>query len=272
MREIAQRGQALLVILLVTVVILTISLAVISRSVTDLRTSRQDEDSARTFSVAEAGIEQLLLQGGTLAPGSFGSDYQVSGSYLLTGNSSTFDFGGGRFDQGTVQTLWLVGHNAADQPDPAAGTYSGASLTVHWGNKGQANDSSAPALEATLFYDQAGFKVARYPFDPNASRGNNFSLASYDGGIVDYPFRGTITLPGGTAYALRLKPLYNSQAIGLKVEAVVGATFPAQGNCCESTATRLESGITRKVQQCRFYEAPPAIFDYVLYAGASLVK
>lgn len=269
MKKFAQRGQALLVILLVMAVILTISLSVISRSVADLRISRQDEDSARAFSIAEAGIERLLLQGGSLSPGAFGGEYQVSGTCTITGNDRTFDFGSGRFDQGVVQTLWLVGHNSSGQPDPAAGSYTSSTLTLRWGNKGQSNDSSAPALEATLFYDQSGFKVSRFPLDPFGGRGNNFTPALYNS-AHDYPFSQTLTLPGGIPYALRLKLLYNLEGVGLQVEG--SSDFPAQGNCCESTATRVESGITRRVRQCRFFEAPPAIFDYVLYSGTNLVK
>ncbi|MFH1840956.1 MAG: pilus assembly PilX N-terminal domain-containing protein [Candidatus Shapirobacteria bacterium] len=269
MTKLAQRGQALLIILLVMAVILTVSLSVISRSVTDLRVSRQDEDSARVFSIAEAGIEQLLLSG---SPGTYGSDYQVAGSCATVGNETAFDFGGGRFDQGVVQTLWLVGHGAGGALDPSQ-KYTGNSLTLFWGNQ---SASEISALEATLFYDNGGVKTARFPFDPDGGRrwSNGFTLANSGGS--PYPYSATINDlnslrgAGGTLYALRLKPLYNSQPIGLKVEAPVA--LPAQGDCCESTATRIESGITRKVRQCRFFEAPPAIFDYVLYSGASLVK
>ncbi|MGB9585898.1 MAG: hypothetical protein ACPL7A_00585, partial [Anaerolineales bacterium] len=61
-------GQALLIILLVMAVGLTIGLAVISRSVTDIRISRQEEESARMFSVAEAGIEEALKAGASFPP------------------------------------------------------------------------------------------------------------------------------------------------------------------------------------------------------------
>lgn len=48
--------------LLIGLVVLTIGLGVASRSITDIKLSRQEEESARTFNVAEAGIEELLKE------------------------------------------------------------------------------------------------------------------------------------------------------------------------------------------------------------------
>ena len=56
----SELGQALIIILLVMAVGLTMGLAVVSRSVTDIRISQQEEESARAFSAAEAGIRQQL--------------------------------------------------------------------------------------------------------------------------------------------------------------------------------------------------------------------
>lgn len=260
-------GQALLIILLIMAVILTISLAVVSRSITDLKVSRQEEESARVFSVAETGIEQAMLNPAVgLNDTINGVNYQVTCS--PEGNQRSFDFGGAKFAQGAIQTLWLVGHTGED-PDPSVTPYTGSNLALFWGNQGQANDATAPALEATLYYRDGGvFKVARYAFDAT-SRGG-FASASYDSSRL-YPFQATInSLPGGVPYALRLKLIYNVAEVALKVEG--NAVFPAQGDCCDSTAVRVESGVTRKVRQCRFYKAPPGIFDYVLFSGGDISK
>ena len=77
-----QRGQALLIVVLVMAVALTIGLAVVSRSITDIKISRQEEESARVFSVAEAGIEEALKLGsgtsGTIGEGEALIGYTVS--------------------------------------------------------------------------------------------------------------------------------------------------------------------------------------------------
>ncbi len=56
-------GQTLLIIVLIAAVILTVGLAVASYSITDIKISQQEEESARAFSAAEAGIEEALKLG-----------------------------------------------------------------------------------------------------------------------------------------------------------------------------------------------------------------
>ena len=67
-----QRGQTLLIVLLLLAVVLTIALSIASRSITDINVSIKEEEAARAFSAAEAGIEQALIGGpvsGTLPNG-----------------------------------------------------------------------------------------------------------------------------------------------------------------------------------------------------------
>src|SRR4030067_2407301 len=58
-----QKGQALLIILLVLSVVLTLALSFVSRSVTDITITSQEEESVRALSAAEAGVEQALKTG-----------------------------------------------------------------------------------------------------------------------------------------------------------------------------------------------------------------
>lgn len=58
--KLKNRGQMILVILLVMAVGLTIGLSVASRSITDVNFSTKIEDSSRAFSAAESGIEEAL--------------------------------------------------------------------------------------------------------------------------------------------------------------------------------------------------------------------
>src|SRR3990167_6486206 len=71
-------GQGLLVIVVIMVVGLTVGLAVASRSITNIRTSTEEENSQRAFSAAEAGIEKVLKTG-------------ASSSLSNIGNNSGFD-------------------------------------------------------------------------------------------------------------------------------------------------------------------------------------
>src|SRR5581483_11095277 len=58
-----EHGQILLIVVLAMVVFLTVGLSVVSRSITNLRTSVDEENSQRAFSAAEAGVEQALKSG-----------------------------------------------------------------------------------------------------------------------------------------------------------------------------------------------------------------
>lgn len=263
-------GQALLIILLIMAVALTVGLGVVSRSITDIKISRQEEDSARVFSVAEAGIEESLRAGAAQSVTIGDITATVTGVGL--GGGTTFVFPK-TVEAGDIQTVWLVEHDG-ESLDPTK-PYSGTQVEIYWGNEDAV--SPLPAVEATVIYDLNGFKIARYAIDPDGGRaiGNKFD----SGGIItpagslegkNFKFKKTITLPLGTKYAFRLKLLYNdqSQILGVKGD----ADLPSQGNCYESTANLLTSGITRKVQQCQSYKSPPGIFDYLLLSGGNLVK
>ena len=52
-----QKGQILLLVVLVMTIALTIGLSLATRTITDIRTTTEEENSQRAFSAAEAGIE-----------------------------------------------------------------------------------------------------------------------------------------------------------------------------------------------------------------------
>lgn len=70
-----ERGQILLIVVLVMVTALTIALSVAARSITNTRSSEESANSEQAFSAAEAGIEKSLT-----------SNTAVTGS--LTNNAS----------------------------------------------------------------------------------------------------------------------------------------------------------------------------------------
>ena len=284
-----QRGQALLIVVLVMAVALTIGLAVVSRSITDIKISRQEEESARVFSVAEAGIEEALKLGsgtsGTIGEGEALIGYTVS----ETGQGGGTEFVFPAINAGDTQTVWLVEHDN-DGNLTETGRYTGNTIDLYWGNEGQAADqATTPALEATVIYkDGSNYKIKRGAYDPydgvdSSRNANGFddadSAGGYSVGVKTFQFRKTgFTLPALPLipYALRLKLIYNndqSQILGVADNNADGAqNFPSQGKCYESTASLSTSGITRKVQQCQFHKTPPGIFDYVLFSEGGLTK
>jgi len=273
-------GVILLIITAIMAVALTIGILTISRSVTDIRISQKEEESARAFSVAEAGIEQAL-QTGLEGPVEVGG-ITANVSRRTLGESTTFVFPD-KVEQGEAKTLWLVEHEpTSGLPDPTvAGAYEGKALSLYWGNEfGQpADQDETPALEAAVFYETGGhFEVARYAFDPNSARTstNHFEITEVGKTIEghDFPFKATLDpLPAGTLYAVKIKLIYNNEVQSLAVEDVGGDdSFPSQGECWDSVATVFEAGnqITRRIEHCQPYQSPPGIFDYVLFSEGDL--
>jgi len=276
-------GQALLIIVLVMSVALTIGLAVISRSITDIRISSQEEESARVFSAAEAGIEKALKVGAaTLLVDKIGGvDYRVMETALGSGTEFVFP---NQIEASDTQTVWLVRHDDVTGEMLQTPFYTAASLNVCW----EITTPTETALEVSIFYkDVSGnYKIARGAYDAYAVRRGSNSFADVDAGTcADLGRKKTLVWADFNIYPnpptsdiilfLRLKPLYNINnpiKIGVVGLGGSGGTLPSQGACFESTATLTTSGITRRVRQCQFHKSPPAVFDYVLFSGGDLSK
>jgi hypothetical protein len=278
-------GQALLVILLIMAVVLTIGLATISRSITDIKISEQTDDSARAFSAAEAGIE-ALLSGAVDGTGlTFDSTTKVVTLKTdITGTSFLYPQALGKNE---IATIWLSEFdNDTKKYKNFLNTTANNLITVAWGNENAvADQDTTPALEVSLYYDNSGAKVAKFLLDPFTSRENNFcktdttncanisNFVSPAGlyGDKNLKFKADIDVSslgaGLNMYFARLRLLYNDTAhyIGLSTN-----NLPKQGIKIAATGTSNQA--TRKVEVYRLNPAPPDIFDFALYSGGSLVK
>ncbi len=253
------KGQALIVILLVLAVALTVGLAIVSRTVTDIDTATTQEESSRALSIAEAGIEAALSGSTNLPPGVVATDYKgraISISESLAAGESA--------------TIFLTGHDSDGNITEGVGEYAGNSLDLCWGT---VSTGSKPAIEASLYYKAAGaYKVTRYAFDPD-SRGG-FSGADtvttncpsdqayiYHQQISNMPVSGKILL--------RVRLLYNGDTahyVGVKGS----SEFPIQGKNITSVAT--DGTTSRKIEVFQRYPDLSPLLDSAVFSGAGLVK
>lgn len=234
----SERGSILAGALAITAVLLTIGLAVVSRSVTDINISTESEEAVRTFSAAEAGIEKALSQ------------------TSLAGYSSSGPIGGVDVNV-TVQEINSF-EAEVNQDETAEVNLEGFSglMTVKF-------DGSGEALVAALI-SSAG--IDRWAIKRDATNCNNkaegFNIIG--SGSLQIP------VPGGAGKKiLRLRPLCANAK--LVVEAVGGASLPAQSYLIRSEA-RASGGETRVVETTKTYPILPEIFDFVLFSGGDLVK
>jgi hypothetical protein len=75
----------------------------------------------------------------------------------------------------------------------------------------------------------------------------------------------TLTLPAGKPYLLKVALLYNDtpQPIALKAS----VSIPNQGYCYEATASVTESGVSRKIIQCKSWPDISEVFSWGLFSG-----
>lgn len=257
-----QKGQALLIVVLVMVIALTVTLSIVSRSVVNLRTSVEQSESQKALAAAEAGVEQAIKNNANIGidtPASFGnttytatiSDVLASAPFLLNGGIAVTKSEG--------SSIWLSTYNEAN---PWSDSWSG-NLDIYWGDPAAA-DSNNAALEIVLLSgpDKNSATVTRYAIDPDAARrpSNNFSNVTETGSFTvagkALKYRYRINVVSG--FLIRVTPIYTSSYIGAQ-----GANLPTQGKIITASGT---SGSTqRKVTVFQGYPIlPPELFLYSL--------
>lgn len=267
MINMGDKGQVLLITLLVLTVATTIALSLIGRATLDLSMSNQLEESTRAFSAAEAGIEQALQSGvGTSGPQtlSSGITYDVSVN-AIGGSTGIFRFSH-ETPKDVTETIWLVNHTAQGDVDETR-VFTSNTIVLCW------SQDSNPAMIATILYKRAAndYRVARMALDYSA-RGDFASSGittngcglSYYRKVVDFTTMG-INPASDILIAMRLRPVYADATIAIDSGI---ATLPKQGNQIESSGLT-GTGITRKVVVYQQYPSPLAIFDSVIYSQSS---
>lgn len=263
-----QSGQVVLITLLILAVVLSVGMSIISRSITDVKTSQQSQESARAFWVAQGELEKAIRANSTSSSiGQVDISYEVSRSTL--GDSAEFLYPE-QVKADVPITVWFVGHTADGDLDLTQSVHP-STLNLYWG--GSANNKSA--LEAVFVYQDAGvYKQKRYTYDPNitetASGFESITAGSYTVLNNAFTYRAQIDniddLP--TVYFVRIRLFGDSTLSPLAIESDV--SLPSQGSCFSSTAVVESSGVTRKLSECRLYGGYPSIFDSAIFSGISI--
>lgn len=263
-----QRGQALLIIVLIMVVSLTVGLSLALRSITAVRVATEEDNSQRAFSAAEAGIERVLKSNTAItSPVSLQNNSSidsVSVSPIAPLASRTFLRNGAIIEKDDAADVWILQHNADDtlnftQLYAPAGN---GSIRVYWGDASGACNNAA--MEVILMYGSTSApSTKRFITDPCSGRSNN---------VVSPPLGSVtvngITLPYGMAMnnvgngiLLKVIPLYASTRIAVDADP---GLWP-QGRILTSTGS--SGGTVRKVTFYKGYpELPAEFFQYILFS------
>jgi hypothetical protein len=257
-------------------VALTVGLSVASRTISNLKISKQNEESQRAFNAAEAGVDIALQKikdsGCTAGCTAVLTDLQANGAKykydVSPEQSSEIVLNGGDIvHQAVGMDVWLSNYQDFSSP------YTGKKVTILWGDSTQSCTGVAgaimPAIEVMALYNPGTLSMYRQVFDPcgRVQGATGFT----GGGSIDYHgpqvnFANSAVFPSGVTtldniLVMTVTPIYNSTHIGIK--AATGFTLPSQGAVITSTG---KSGDTvRKIQYFQSYpQIPDELFHYAI--------
>jgi hypothetical protein len=241
-----KQGQAVLIVLLVAAVALVFGLSIISQSTTDVRISQHENEAARAFNAAEAGIEDALKQINTLILGvpqaldvnNIPVSYEVNGQTYLEGV----------YKENETATVMLGG---------VINT-----ITIEWGED-ITDCSEAAALEITII-DVLGNTVKQAV---NACYVDNHIIELAADPISPGYFKSYGFFVGSDDRLIRIRPIYNQTK--LKVSGLDILPIQAYQVNSEAQSPSLES---KAISVSRTEPATPSIFDYVLFSGINVVR
>lgn len=280
MKRKSSEGQILLVVVLTMIVALTVGLSIAARIVTELKLSKQNEESQRAFQAAESGIEQSLRRQSSIGSVQFDNNAAFSTTFEAVAKNSIVLNNGLEVDQGVGADVWLSDYN----PDPALqflnpiGSGNPVDITIFWGSPNQTGcDASgeantAPALEivaligpknnptiARSVYEAPGCNNRVSPNNQNVMVGTR-GLFTIDG--VQFNNTASLRFNGASVtngLIMKVIPIFGSTVVGMQAQP--GIIFPPQGSVVTSTG---KAGDTvRKVEYFKSYpQIPLEIFPF----------
>lgn len=270
-----QNGQALLIIVLVMVVGLTVTLAVVSRSIVNLKTSVEQTDSQKALAAAEAGVEQTIKNNANIGSDSSYINIGNGASYKtnitqVAGNASFLVNGGNIVLKNEGAYIWLSDYNNSGSWTPG---WSG-NLIIYFGEPDK-TDANNPAMEIVLI---SGASVAtaqtkRFVFDPYSTRTGSNNFITYPSNTAAAIFEKVTTTIQGKRFAYKVT--LNNVANGLvaRTNPIYQSTYLAAGRLASDPAlpaqgqviiAEAKSGsVRRKVTVFQGYpELPAELFPY----------
>ncbi len=262
-----QKGQTLLIVVLVMVISLTIGLSIASKTITNLRTTTEEVSSAQALSAAEAGVQQSIKTGQAVSAGSGFTSNNTTFTSSVTAISglSILVNAGSIIPQDEGVDVWLIDHDSAG--DLNFTNRWGGNMTIYWGSSSTVCNNAA--LEVIRITGTAASTAVstKSGYDPCSARqsganGNNFTFVSSS----------PTTISGKTFYhsatlnnivdglVVRIIPLYTNTVL-----AVTGSNaLPSQGSIVTSTGK--SSNVERKLSVvASYYSMPSQFFTYGLF-------
>ncbi len=263
-----ERGQILLIVVLVMVTALTIALSVAARSITNTRSSDESAKSEQAFSAAEAGIEKSLTSN-TAVTGSFSNHAQYKTTLVTVGGVEFPLNNSSPILKDEPADLWLSTY-------PGYSAQRSGNVTIFWGSstdvcKPVESQNTMAALELIVFSGTlANPHTTKYAVDPCPARSsiNKFQSIGPGGDTIlgtAYNYKYSFVVNSGLF--VRIVPIYAPTIIAARGCDAANANctpFPTQGTLIQAEGTI--SDTKRKIQTYRYYPQLPAeILQYSFF-------
>ncbi len=301
-----EKGQVVLLLILVMTVALAIGLSIVQKSLVDVSTSSKVEQSSRAFSAAEAGIEKALQ--GSSEPVNFSdsgsSIKEITGTEELPcvpGQAGCIQTAGRQValeypplaKEDAVQ-VWLASPKASLPNCAGFICYTQPTLDIYWGNSQQ----DKAALELTLVYfgkdpqdpvpaerNRDKYRSYKWYLDNlSVSRNNGFEKVNcQDRQIGTTIYTCNKRLDFAPVYQkdaanklmlIRARLLYNntSQPFAAQATGTCGAACSLPPQARSITSTGVSGETQRKVRLFQQYNVVPPYFDYAIFSAAAITK
>lgn len=264
-----QKGQVILIVLIISALIMTIGLSLSRKAVVETKIDTDEELLKEAFNVAESGIDYYLGTGSTnYVPSDLTKKSEIQVKEI--GVSQTFlNFNEFHIENNSAM-FWLVGHDTDGNIDMAT-YYNASNISICVPN------SFIGSLKVDYYYVNGGnYSVSR--------TGYNFSsVGNLINGYVDSHTvaNNSCSAPlglkkvdldlglGNTPLLLSVAPIFS----GAKVSLLGTAEFPSQGSEISSVgkAGDLENGVNRRVTVQNRYKVPSFLFEAIT-AGNSITN
>ncbi|MDD4937691.1 MAG: hypothetical protein PHX34_01605 [Candidatus Shapirobacteria bacterium] len=242
-----EKGQVVLIVLLVSALVLTMGLSISKNTVTETKIDTDEDLLKQAFNTAESGVEYYLATKETTYDAGNGSASVVA---TPIGSNNNLDSGGVVLT-GKPFLFWLVDHNSNGSigNNTFTGTIDKICLDNNFGG----------ALKIDLFsLNGTNYSVTRYGYNIKTDIVNGFSR-------INTNCTGSITATGGML--LVVTPIGGSTNISVTGS---GDEFPSQGEKIVSVG-QMASGVNTKVTVLnRFDEVPPFMLETITSGNSVL--
>ncbi len=256
------------------IVALTVGLSIASRTVTNLKISKQNEESTRAFQAAEAGIQKALRSGSSSPLSNALSNSSAFQTNIITAQGTSFLLNGADpIDQDVGVDVWLSDYPGFSNQIGTLG--NPANITIYWGASGQTtcskgNTSSIrPAIEIlTLTGATTSPTLSKKIYEATGTgcpRITGATTGGAGGSVIDtntgssMTFNNSATISVASGIIMKIVPLFNSSTIAV----TSNISLPAQGSTINSTGTSGDT--TRRVVYFQSYpQVPLELFPYTL--------